>query len=65
VRLTLREPDEVAAAVRSALSTDSRLAEDMGRRARARVCEQLDLSAWSERLVELYERALSAHGRLS
>jgi glycosyltransferase involved in cell wall biosynthesis len=65
VRLTLREPDEVAAAVRSALATDSRLAEDMGRRARARVCEQLDLSAWSERLVELYERALSAHGRLS
>jgi hypothetical protein len=37
----------------------------MGARARTRVSEQLDLSAWSERLVELYERALSAHGRLS
>jgi glycosyltransferase involved in cell wall biosynthesis len=65
VRLALREPDEVAAAVRSALAADSRLAEDMGTRARARVCEQLDLSEWSERLVGLYERALSAHGRLS
>jgi glycosyltransferase involved in cell wall biosynthesis len=65
VRLALREPDEVAAAVRSALATDARLAEDMGARARARVSEQLDLDAWSERLVGLYERALSAHGRLS
>ena len=65
VRLALREPDEVAAAVRSALATDARLAEDMGARARARVSEQLDLSAWSQRLVALYERALAAHGRLS
>jgi glycosyltransferase involved in cell wall biosynthesis len=65
VRLALREPEEVAAAVRSALATEPRLAEDMGSRARARVSEQLDLHAWSERLVGLYERALSAHGRLS
>lgn len=65
VRLALREADEVAAAVRSALATDARLSEDMGARARARVSEQLDLTAWSERLVGLYERALSAHGRLS
>jgi hypothetical protein len=37
----------------------------MGARARARVSEQLDLEAWSERLLGLYERALSARGRLS
>jgi glycosyltransferase involved in cell wall biosynthesis len=65
VRLTLREPDEVAAAVRRALATDTRLAEEMGARARARVSEQLDLGAWSERLVALYERALATRGRLS
>ena len=65
VRLALRDPDEVAAAVRSALATEPRLAETMGTRARARVSEQLDLSSWSERLVALYERALVAPGRLS
>ncbi|HKP92039.1 MAG TPA: glycosyltransferase family 4 protein [Thermoleophilaceae bacterium] len=65
VRLALREPDEVAATIRSALSADARLVEDMGARARARVSEQLDLGSWSERLVGLYERALVAPGRLS
>jgi glycosyltransferase involved in cell wall biosynthesis len=65
VRLTLSEPDEVAASVRTALATELRLADDMAARARARVSAQMDLEAWSERLVQLYERALAPLGRLS
>jgi glycosyltransferase involved in cell wall biosynthesis len=65
VRLTLQEADEVAAAVRRTLATDSRLAEAMGGRARSRVAEHMDLGAWSERVVDLYERALSGPGRMS
>jgi glycosyltransferase involved in cell wall biosynthesis len=65
VRLTLEDADEVAAAVWRALATDPRLADDMGQRARSRVATELDLGAWTERIVELYERALVAPGRLS
>jgi glycosyltransferase involved in cell wall biosynthesis len=65
VRLTLDEADDVAAAVRRTLATELRLAEDMGARARARVSDHMDLEAWSERVVALYERALAPLGRLS
>jgi glycosyltransferase involved in cell wall biosynthesis len=65
VRLTLHDGDEVAAAVRSALATEPRLAAHMGSRARERLSEQMDLEAWSERVVGLYERALAPLGRLS
>jgi glycosyltransferase involved in cell wall biosynthesis len=65
VRLTLQEPEEVAAAIRRALGTESSLAQAMGARARERVAHQMDLGAWSKRVVALYERALAPAGRLS
>jgi glycosyltransferase involved in cell wall biosynthesis len=65
VRLTLHEPDEVAASVRRTLATELRLADDIGARARARVSRQMDLEDWSERVVSLYERALAPLGHLS
>jgi hypothetical protein len=65
VRLALSEPGEIAASVRRALATEIRLADEMGARARARVSSHMDLEAWSERVVALYERALAPHGRLS
>jgi glycosyltransferase involved in cell wall biosynthesis len=64
VRLTLHEADEVAASVSRTLATDSGLAQDMGARARARVSAHMDLEAWSERVVALYERALAPLGRM-
>jgi glycosyltransferase involved in cell wall biosynthesis len=65
VRLALPEADEVAAAVRRTLATDPALAGDMAARARARVSADMDLNAWSERVVALYERALAPGGHLS
>jgi glycosyltransferase involved in cell wall biosynthesis len=64
VRLALSEPDEIAASVHRALATEVRLADEMGARARARVSSHMDLEAWSERVVALYERALAPHGHL-
>jgi glycosyltransferase involved in cell wall biosynthesis len=65
VRLTLRDSDEVAAAISRTLATDEDLARQTGARARERVARAMDLTSWSERLVGLYERALEAPGRLS
>lgn len=65
VRLALAEPDDLAAAVSRTLDTDVRLASEMAARARARVADRLDLTAWSEHVVQLYERALATRGRLS
>jgi glycosyltransferase involved in cell wall biosynthesis len=65
VRLALSESDEIAAAVRRSLATRPALAESMAARARARVSEDMDLQAWSERVIGLYERALAPLGRLS
>jgi glycosyltransferase involved in cell wall biosynthesis len=59
VRLTLHEPDEVAAAVRSALATDPAIAAAAAARARSRVASRLDLEAWAQRVVDMYEDALS------
>jgi glycosyltransferase involved in cell wall biosynthesis len=60
VRLTLQDPDEVAAAVSRALATDPKLAAAAGARARDRVAAHMDLDAWSERVVDMYERVLAA-----
>jgi glycosyltransferase involved in cell wall biosynthesis len=65
VRLTLRDPDEVAAAISRTLAADDGLARQTGARARERVSRHMDLTAWSERLVGLYEGALETPGRLS
>lgn len=60
VRLTLHEADEVAAAVSRALTTDSQLVAAAGARARGRVASQMNLDAWSGRVVDMYEQVLAA-----
>jgi len=60
VRLTDRDPDEVASAVRRTLAADADIAAASAARARGRIATELDLEAWSKRVVDLYRQALPA-----
>ena len=58
-RLTSIEPRAVADGVRTMLGRDSESTQEATDTARRWVVDHMDISVWSERLIDLYERTLS------